>query len=59
MQFAITELEKTLSYHRRQLNENALKIEKNMESNAALKEGNLKHQQSINQIEQAIEKLKG
>lgn len=57
MLFAIDELAKSLKYHRNQLEDNLRKIQFNLESNESLKACNIKHEETIKQIEEAIERL--
>jgi hypothetical protein len=58
MELALDELCKSLRYHQRQLEDNRNKIESNLQSNELLREKSLIHEQTISEINQAIEQLK-
>jgi predicted transcriptional regulator len=58
MELAVDELRKSLRYHIRQLEDNRNKIESNLQSNDLLREKSLIHEQTIEELNQAIEQLK-
>lgn len=57
MNFVISELQKSLKYNQRQLEENERKIQHNLESNTTLESANLRHKQAIEEITQMLDEL--
>ncbi|WP_226085676.1 hypothetical protein [Mesobacillus sp. S13] len=58
MKHVIDELQKSLKYHKRQLEDNQNKIQLNEESVKSLKEKNLDHESAINEIESHLNQIR-
>ena len=59
MEHALKELRRALSYHSKQLEDNKRDIQRKEESILLLKQANEVEQETIEQLEQAIERLGG
>lgn len=57
MQFVIDELNKSLKYHTRQLDDNKHKIQCNKEAIDSLECANLRHEQAIKEITELLAEL--
>lgn len=57
LELALEELRKSLSYHKRQIEDNLREIERREQSIAMYEEKNIKHAQMVEELNQVIEKI--